>query len=307
MHTPVLLNELINMLNIKSSGIYADCTGGGGGHAAAVLERLSDGGRLLITDRDPEAVERLKERFKSDDRVMIFRSNFSDIDQVFNEAGIDKADGIYADFGVSSFQLLDSARGFSFRNDGLIDMRMDNEKGISAIDVVNDFTAENIAVIIAKFGEEKFARRIASEIVKRRSLKKIATTGELAEAVKAAVPMKFRKKGIHPATKTFQALRIFVNGELEAIGELMRKIGRLLKTGGRFGGISFHSLEDRIVKDALSEYSKGCVCPPELPVCACGKHPEFRIITRKPLVPSEHEVSVNPLSRSAKLRIAEKL
>ncbi len=307
MHTPVLLNELIKMMDIKSSGIYADCTGGGGGHAAAVLERLSPEGRLLILDRDPQAVERLIARFNGDGRVTVFRSNFSDIDTVFDKAGIDKADGIYADFGVSSFQLEDGSRGFSFRNDGPIDMRMDTAKGVSAAEVVNTFTAENIAVIIAKFGEEKFARRIASEITRRRALKKFSTTGELAETVKAAVPRKFHKKGIHPATKTFQALRIFVNGELEAIGELMGKIGGLLKAGGRFGGISFHSLEDRIVKDCLSEYSKDCVCPPELPVCVCGKRAEFRIITRKPVTPSEIEVEANPLSRSAKLRIAEKL
>lgn len=307
MHTPVLLNELIEMIITDPSGVYVDCTGGGGGHAAALLERLSPEGRLIILDRDPDAGKRLVEKFRGDNRVSVYQCNFSDIDLVLNESGISVVSGIYADFGTSSFQLQDGSRGFSFRNDGPIDMRMNPHEGLSAEDVVNTFTFENLTMIIARFGEDRFAKRIASELVRRRALKRLTTTEELAEAVRDAVPRKFHKKGIHPATQTFQALRIFVNRELESIRELMEKINSLIKPGGRFGAISFHSLEDRIVKDSLAEYAKDCVCPPGLPVCVCGKKPEFRIITKKPLIPSDKEVEVNPLSRSAKLRVAEKL
>ena len=307
MHIPVLIKELIDMINIKPSGTYIDCTGGGGGHAEALLERLAPNGKLVILDRDPEAGDRLVKKFNGDKRVSVYQCNFSSIDYVMSESGIDKADGIYADFGVSTFQLTDGKRGFSFREDGPIDMRMNPFAGISAGEVVNTFTAENLAMIIAKFGEDRFAKRIAAEIVRRRALKKLATTAELAEAIRDAVPKKFHKKGIHPATQTFQALRIYVNGELEAIRELMEKIGGLLNVGGRFGAISFHSLEDRIVKESLTEYAKECVCPPGLPLCVCGKKAEFKIITKKPLIPSEAEIEANPLSRSAKLRVAEKL
>lgn len=307
MHTPVLLNELVDMLDIKPDGVYVDCTGGGGGHAFAVSEKLSSEGRLIILDRDPDATQRLKEKFKGDNRVSLYQCNFANVDLVLNDYGIEKVDGIYADFGVSSFQLREGDRGFSFRKDGPIDMRMDNTKGISAGDVVNTYTADNLSSIIYRFGEEKFAKKIALEITKRRAIKKFTSTYDLAEEIKNAVPKKFHKKGIHPATQTFQALRIFVNSELEAIEELMSKISFLLKQGGRFAGISFHSLEDRIVKDFLNNYSKSCVCPPNLPVCVCNKEAEFKIITKKPIVPSDKEVEVNPLSRSAKLRIAERL
>ena len=307
MHTPVLINELIDMLDIKPNGTYIDCTGGGGGHAGALLKRLSPEGRLVVLDRDPQAGKRLVEKFRGDKRVSVYQCNFSNLDLAMHESGIDQADGIYADFGISSYQINDGSRGFSFRNDGPIDMRMNPAEGISAAEVVNTFTAENLAMIIAKFGEDKFAKRIAGEIVRRRALKKLVTTSELADVVRDAVPKKFHKKGVHPATQTFQALRIYVNSELESIRELMEKIGSLIKVGGRFGAISFHSLEDRIVKESLAEYAKECICPPELPVCVCDKLAEFRIITRKPIVPTEKEVEENPLSRSAKLRIAEKL
>ncbi|MDE7169363.1 MAG: 16S rRNA (cytosine(1402)-N(4))-methyltransferase RsmH [Mucispirillum sp.] len=307
MHIPVLRHELIENMDIVRGGVYVDCTGGGGGHASFALEKLGERGSLIVIDRDAEAVARLKERFKDDNRVQVIHGNFADIDIILKNIGIDKADGVYADFGVSSFQLSDADRGFSFRKDGRLDMRMDNSSGESAEDIVNSYTESNLAEIIYKYAEERFARRIASRIVRRRAVKPFISTLDLAEVVKNAIPRQFHKKGIHPATKTFQALRIFVNGELEAIEALMDKISEVIKTGGRFAAISFHSLEDRIVKEGLLRYAAGCVCPKEIPVCVCGAEPLFKIITKKPILPDEKEVSENPLSRSAKLRVAERL
>ncbi len=307
MHTPVLLEELVNLMNIKPDGIYIDCTGGGGGHAFAVSKKLSEKGRLIVLDRDIEAVDRLKEKFKDDAQVFVCHYNFADIDLAMKENSIDEVDGIYADFGVSSFQLREGGRGFSFRSDGPIDMRMDRSLEMTAAEVVNTYTIDSLYSIICRYGEEKFAKKIATEISKRRTIKKFTTTSELAEVVKNAIPKKFHKKGIHPATQTFLGLRIFVNKELEAIEKLMSKIVSLIKKKGRFGAISFHSLEDRIVKDYLNNYAKDCVCPPNLPVCVCGKKAEFKIITKKPIIPTEKEREINPLSRSAKLRIAERL
>lgn len=307
MHTPVLLEELVNLMDIKPDGIYIDCTGGGGGHAFAVSKKLSEKGRLIVLDRDIEAVDRLKEKFKDDTRISVCHYNFADIDLAMKENSIDEVDGIYADFGVSSFQLKEKGRGFSFRSEGPIDMRMDRSLEMTAAEVVNTYTIDNLSSIIYRFGEEKFAKKIAIEISKRRAIKKFTTTYELSEVIKNAIPKKFHKKGIHPATKTFLGLRIFVNKELEAIEELMSKIASLLKKEGRFGAISFHSLEDRIVKDYLNNYAKDCVCPPNLPVCVCEKKAEFKIITKKPIIPAGKEIEENPLSRSAKLRIAERL
>ncbi len=307
MHIPVLLNEIIDNLNITPDGTYVDCTGGGGGHASAVLEKLGENGRLIVLDRDVDAVKRLNDKFEADNRVTVVHANFSDVAEVLERLEVGLVDGLYADFGVSSFQLQIGERGFSFRRDGLLDMRMDTTQGISAAEVVNTFSFDNIAQIIWKYGEEKFSKRIANDIVKHRVLKPFTTTLELAEVIKQAVPKKFHKKGIHPATQSFQAIRIYVNGELEAIFDLMKNIDKLLKTGGRFLAISFHSLEDRIVKEALVEYAKECVCPPRIPVCVCGKRREFKLITRKPIIPTDSEVTANPLSRSAKLRVAERV
>lgn len=307
MHISVLYHELIDSLNIKPDGIYVDCTGGGGGHASLALEKLSKQGRLIVLDRDIDAVARLNEKFGNDDRVTVIHSNFAYIDKALQSLGLNKVDGIYADFGVSSFQLQDSIRGFSFRKDGPIDMRMDTTCGEPVSEVVNTFSESNISTIIYKYGEERFARNIAKAIVTRRAVKPFQNTLDLADVVRNAIPKKYHKKGIHPATKTFQAFRIYVNGELDAVDALMSKIADLIEIKGRFAAISFHSLEDRIVKEWLHKYALSCTCPPSFPVCVCGKKAEFKIINKKPILPSEKEVSENPLSRSAKLRVAERV
>lgn len=307
MHISVLYYELIDNLNVSADGIFVDCTGGGGGHASLLLERLSENGRLIIFDRDIDAVARLQDKFAEDKRVVVMHSNFADIDTALLSRNIEKVDGIYADFGVSSFQLQEAGRGFSFRKDGPIDMRMDTTCGEPVSEIINTYSESNLSTIIFKYGEERFSRQIASSIVKRRAVKPFTTTMDFAEVVKGAIPKKFHKKGINPATKTFQAFRIFVNGELDAVETLMSKVSYLLKPNGRFAAISFHSLEDRIVKEWLNHYAAPCICPDNFPVCVCGKEPEMKVITRKPIVPSEKEVTQNPLSRSAKLRVGERI
>lgn len=307
MHISVLYYELIDNLNVSADGIFVDCTGGGGGHASLLLERLSENGRLIILDRDIDAVARLKDKFAEDKRVVVVHSNFADIDTALLSRNIEKVDGIYADFGVSSFQLQEAGRGFSFRKDGPLDMRMDTTCGEPVSEIINTYSESNLSTIIFKYGEERFSRQIASSIVKRRAVKPFTTTVDFAEVIKGAIPKKFHKKGINPATKTFQAFRIFVNGELDAVEILMSKVSSLLKPNGRFAAISFHSLEDRIVKEWLNHYAAPCICPDSFPVCVCGKEPEMKVITKKPIVPSEKEVAQNPLSRSAKLRVAERI
>lgn len=307
MHISVLYYELIDNLNVSADGIFVDCTGGGGGHASLLLERLGENGRLIILDRDIDAVARLKDKFAEDKRVVVVHSNFADIDTALLSRNIEKVDGIYADFGVSSFQLQEAGRGFSFRKDGPLDMRMDTTCGEPVSEIINTYSESNLSTIIFKYGEERFSRQIASSIVKRRAVKPFTTTVDFAEVIKGAIPKKFHKKGINPATKTFQAFRIFVNGELDAVEVLMSKVSSLLKPNGRFAAISFHSLEDRIVKEWLNHYAAPCICPDSFPVCVCGKEPEMKVITKKPIVPSEKEVAQNPLSRSAKLRVAERI
>ncbi len=307
MHISVLYYELIDSLNISADGIYVDCTGGGGGHAGLLLERLGENGRLIIFDRDIDAVARLNSKFAEDRRVEVVHSNFADIDTALLSRNIEKVDGIYADFGVSSFQLQEAERGFSFRKDGPLDMRMDTTCGEPVSEIINTYSESNLSTIIYKYGEERFSRQIASAVIKRRAVKPFAATLDFAEVVKGAIPKKFHKKGINPATKTFQAFRIFVNGELDAVETLMSKVSSLLKTNGRFAAVSFHSLEDRIVKEWLNHYAAPCTSPDSFPVCVCGKEPEMKVITRKPIVPSEKEVMHNPLSRSAKLRVGERI
>lgn len=307
MHISVLYNELIDNLNVSANGVYVDCTGGGGGHASLMLEKLGANGRLIILDRDIEAVQRLKDRFVEDKRVFVLHSNFADIEQALFSNSIEKVDGIYADFGVSSFQLQEANRGFSFRKDGPLDMRMDTTYGEPVSEIINTYSESNLSTIIYKYGEERFSRQIASSIVKRRAVQPFTTTLDFADVVKGAIPKKFHKKGINPSTKTFQAFRIFINGELDAVEILMSKVPSLLRPNGRFAAISFHSLEDRIVKEWLNKYASPCICPDNFPVCVCGKKQEMKIITRKPIVPSEKEVLQNPLSRSAKLRVAERI
>jgi len=306
MHIPVLQNELIKYLDPKEGGIYVDCTGGGGGHAELVLNLIKDDGKLIILDRDEDAIKRLKEKF-TQKNVIIVHENFANIDKVLENLNISAVDGLYADFGTSSFQLNDPLRGFSFLRSGPLDMRMDKNIELDAYTVVNTFPEETIANIIRKYGEEPFAKRIAREIVKKRVISKINTTKELSDIISNAVPKKFHRPGTHPATKTFQAIRIFINKELEAIESLLKKLEDIIKKDGRVVFISFHSLEDRLVKDMLNFYAKDCICDPKSPVCTCKKVKSFEILTKKPVTVSESELKANKLSRSAKLRAARKI
>lgn len=306
MHIPVLQNELIKYLDPKKGGIYVDCTGGGGGHAELVLNFIKDDGKLIILDRDEDAVKRLREKF-TQKNVIVVHENFANIDKVLENLNILAVDGLYADFGTSSFQLNDPLRGFSFLRNGPLDMRMDKNIELDAYTVVNTFPEETIANIIRKYGEEPFAKRIAKEIVKKRVISKINTTKELSDIISNAVPKKFHKPGTHPATKTFQAIRIFINKELEAIESLLKKLEDIIKKDGRVVFISFHSLEDRLVKDMLNFYAKDCICDPKSPVCTCKKVKSFEILTKKPVTVSESELKANKLSRSAKLRAARKI
>jgi 16S rRNA (cytosine1402-N4)-methyltransferase len=298
--------ELIEYLRPIKGGVYVDCTGGGGGHAKLVLEKIGESGKLIILDRDQDAVERLKEKFNLPN-VMVINDNFSNIANILAELGIQAVDGLYADFGASSFQLNDPQRGFSFLRSGPLDMRMDKNLEIDAYTLVNNYPEETIANILKKYGEEQFAKRIAGKIVQKRAIEKISTTKELADIIFDAVPKKFHKPGIHPATKSFQALRIFVNKELESIESLLKSLEKIINKSGRVVFISFHSLEDRLVKDMLNYYAKDCICEIKTPICNCGKVKTFRILTKKPVIPSESEINENKLSRSAKLRAAEKI
>lgn len=303
-HISVLLDETIQSLDIKENGIYVDCTAGGGGHSSAILKALGDG-RLIAFDQDPDAIEVLNERLGADRRVTIVRSNFENLRQVLSELGIDKVDGILADLGVSSHQLDTAERGFSVHNDAPLDMRM-SQSGTSAADLVNTLGERELARIITSYGEEKFARSIARNIVKERSVEPITTTLRLAEIIKYSIPAAARRSGGHPARKTFQALRIAVNGELDKLNDTLDDMFDLLKAGGRLSIITFHSLEDRMVKKRFSQFCEGCTCPKEFPVCVCGKTPRgelpFKFVTA-----SEEELERNPRSRSATLRTIEKL
>ena len=302
-HIPVLLRETVDALQVRSGGVYVDCTAGGGGHSAAILEQLPDG-TLVDIDRDPQAIERLTSRFAGDGRVRIVQSNYSEIEAVLSSLGISGADGIIADLGVSSHQLDTAERGFSFHADAPLDMRMDM-RGQTAADVVNSYDKNRLQKILYTYGEEKFAPAIASAIVRRRETKPIETTLELAELVKSAVPAAVRRDG-HPARRTFQALRIEVNGELDRLDEAIQSMFRSLNVGGRLCIITFHSLEDRIVKKRFAALCTGCTCPPDFPVCVCGKTPEGRL-PMKAVQPGEAELQENNRSRSAKLRVIEKI
>lgn len=305
-HTPVLLREVLEALSVDPKGSYIDGTAGGGGHACAVLDRLSPEGRLLAIDRDPDAVAVLKARLLPDARVTVARGNYREMERIAAENGVASVDGVLLDIGVSSHQLDDAARGFSYHADAPLDMRMSRE-GLSAADIVNTFSKEEIADILFRYGEEKCARRIAEGIVKRRAAQPIATTLELADVVRESVPAAVRRAEGHPARRTFQALRIAVNGELDALSEGLDAALRLLKPGGRLAVITFHSLEDRIVKRKFLEWAEGCICPKDFPVCVCGKKPKVNILYKRGLVPLEDELRENPRAHSARLRAAEKL
>lgn len=304
-HISVLLNECIDNLNIKPDGIYVDGTMGGGGHSLEIAKRLTTG-RLICIDQDPNAHEAAGKRLAEyKDRITFVRDNFGNIKSILDSLGIEKIDGMLLDIGVSSHQLDEAERGFSYQQDAPLDMRMNPDRPFSAYDVVNGYDEDELDRVIFTYGEERWARRIAQFIVKEREAKPIETTGELVGIIKKAVPKGARKDGPHPAKRTFQAIRIEVNGELEVLQRAIDDVAARLAVGGRLCIITFHSLEDRIVKEAFRKQENPCICPPQFPVCVCGKKPLGRVITRKPILPSKEELEENPRSRSAKLRVLE--
>ena len=307
-HRSVLLDECIENLNIKPDGIYVDGTAGGGGHSLEIVKRLTAGGRLIAIDRDDAAIAAATARLSDYlDRVTFVRNNFSSAREVCRELGIEKIDGILLDLGVSSYQLDTAERGFTHNADAPLDMRMDRRGELDAYVVVNTYSYEELRRVIWEYGEDRFAPKIASAIVRRREKAPINTTGELVDIIKSAIPPAAREGGHHPAKRTFQAIRIEVNGELDAIEPAIRNANEIMNEGGRIVIITFHSLEDRIVKQTYADMASGCTCPRTLPVCVCGKRPEVKVITKKPILPSERELEENPRSRSAKLRVAEKI
>ena len=308
-HKSVLLYETIDSLNVKPDGIYVDGTLGGGGHALEVCRRLGEYGRLIGIDQDADAIAASSERLRDyEDRVTIVRSNYEEIQSVLKDLGIEKADGIYLDLGVSSYQLDTPERGFTYREDDApLDMRMDQRNTQTAADIVNTYSEFDLYRIIRDYGEDKFAKNIAKHIVRARETKRIETTGELTEIIKEAVPAKVRAVGGHPSKKTFQAIRIELNQELEVLNNSIDTMIDLLKPGGRLAVITFHSLEDRIVKIRFRNNENPCTCPPDFPVCVCGKVSKGRVITRKPVVPSEEEIEGNKRSKSSKLRVFERI
>ena len=307
-HRSVLLDECIESLNIKPDGIYVDGTAGGGGHSLKIVKRLTNGGRLIAIDRDDAAIAAATDRLSEYlDRVTFVRNNFSSAADVCRELGIEKIDGILLDLGVSSYQLDTAERGFSHNNDAPLDMRMDRRGDLDAYTVVNTYSFEELKRVIWEYGEERFAPKIASMIVKRREIKPIESTGELVDVIKSAIPAAAREGGHHPAKRTFQAIRIEVTGELDAIAPAIKNAKDIMAEGGRIVIITFHSLEDRIVKQTYADMASGCTCPKNLPICVCGKKPEVKVLTKKPILPSERELEENPRSRSAKLRVCEKL
>lgn len=304
-HISVLLNECIDNLNIKPDGIYVDGTMGGGGHSLEIAKRLTTG-RLICIDQDPNAHEAAGKRLAEyKDRITFVRDNFGNIKSILDSLGIEKIDGMLLDIGVSSHQLDEAERGFSYQQDAPLDMRMNPDRPFSAYDVVNGYDEDELDRVIFTYGEERWARRIAQFIVKERENKPIETTGELVDIIKKAVPKGARKDGPHPAKRTFQAIRIEVNGELDVLQRAIDEVAARLAVGGRLCIITFHSLEDRIVKEAFRKQENPCICPPQFPVCVCGKKPLGRVITRKPILPSKEELEENPRSRSAKLRVLE--
>ncbi|AQS58279.1 16S rRNA (cytosine(1402)-N(4))-methyltransferase RsmH [Desulforamulus ferrireducens] len=307
-HISVLLHESIEGLNIKPQGIYVDCTLGGAGHSLEILRKLGPEGRLIGIDQDPAAIKNAAERLQSfAGQFRAVKRNFYQLKHVLEELGIQRVDGVLFDLGVSSYQLDTPDRGFSYMHDAELDMRMSPDSAVSAKDLVNKLSERELTDIIRKYGEEKWAKRIAAFIVKERAKQPITTTGKLVEVIKAAVPAAARRDGPHPAKRTFQALRIAVNHELDILNQTMKDAVDVLNPGGRVVVITFHSLEDRIIKETFKELANPCTCPPTFPVCACGKKPQIKIITNKPIEPSPAEVASNPRARSAKLRVAEKL
>lgn len=306
-HAPVLLNECIDGLNIKPNGIYVDGTLGRAGHSIEIVKRL-DGGRLIAIDRDMTAIREAGERLREyEGKFTLVHGNFSEIKEIFTDLGITKVDGMLFDLGVSSPQLDDAKRGFSYMNDAPLDMRMDRDQSFSAWDIVNQWSESELKRIIFEYGEERYGSRIASGIVRRRENSPINTTFELVDTIRASMPAAALREKQHPAKRTFQAIRIAVNDELDSISRMLGTASDMLNVGGRLCVISFHSLEDRLVKNAIHSRENGCTCPPEFPVCVCGFKRTLRSVYRKPVVPTKEELETNPRSRSAKLRIAERI
>lgn len=308
-HKSVLLEETIENLNIKADGIYVDGTLGGGGHAYEVCRNLSEKGRFIGIDQDEAAINAAAQRLDEfKDRVTIVRNNYSEMGQVLKDLDIKGVDGIVLDLGVSSYQLDNADRGFTYKDENApLDMRMDQRQTLTAKDIVNKYSEFDLYRIIRDYGEDKFAKNIAKHVVKARQEKEIETTGELIELIKNAIPMKIRAVGGHPAKKTFQAIRIELNKELEVLTNSLDEMIDLLNPGGRVCIITFHSLEDRIVKTRFRNNEKPCICPPDFPICVCGKKSKGHVVTRKPINPSEEEIEVNKRSKSAKLRVFEKI
>lgn len=307
-HIPVMLNECLEGLNIKADGTYVDGTVGGAGHSIEIVKRLSENGRLICVDKDEDALKAAGERLAPyKDRVTFIHDDYKNLVNGLDSIGVGKVDGILLDLGVSSYQLDNAERGFSYMKDAPLDMRMDRSQRISAHEVVNGYTESELARILFDYGEEKLARQIARNIVRARSEKPIETTLELAKIVEDTYPAKTRWKFGHPAKRTFQAIRIEVNDELSSLGEAVTAMARRLEKGGRMAVITFHSLEDRIVKSAFKELSLACTCPPDFPVCVCGKVQEVELVNKKPITASEEELENNSRSQSAKLRVIEKL
>lgn len=305
MHKPVLLEETINNLVTDRGGVYVDGTLGGGGHLKRLAQELKPEARIFAFDKDKDILEATSRRINYP-HIKFIHADFRFMEEKLYLYGIDKVDGIMLDLGVSSFQLDDPARGFSFHEEARLDMRMNREETLTAWDIVNSYEEEELARIIYEYGEEKFARSIARAIVRQREIKSIDTTLELVEVIKKAVPLSYQREK-HPARRTFQALRIAVNGELDSLRQVLPQAVNLLKPGGRLCIITFHSLEDRMVKNFMQEKARECICPPGMPICVCKHRPELKIITKKPIVPTAEECEDNPRARSAKLRVAEKL
>ena len=306
-HIPVLLNEVIEGLDIKKNGIYIDCTIGGGGHSSEIVKRLSPEGHLYGFDRDEEAISTCQERFKDNKNVTLIHANYKDAPMILQEKGINSFDGLLIDLGVSSYQIDTAGRGFSFLHEGRLDMRMDKKQDLDAYEVVNHYPKERLLDILYKYGEESNAKKIVENILKHREKAPIETTLQLKEIIEESFPKKviYGKGGV--SKKTFQAIRIEVNGELDGLDEVLKKFIKMLKNGGRMAVITFHSLEDRIVKNVFKEEATDCLCPPKIPVCICGHKRSIKLINKKPIIASDEEVRENSRSSSAKLRIIEKL
>lgn len=306
-HRPVLLDECIEALNIRPQGVYLDGTLGRAGHSREIAKRLTTG-RLVCVDRDQAALDAAQERLADfREKVTLVHSNFDQVDEILDKLSLAGADGMLFDLGVSSPQLDDGERGFSYMVDAPLDMRMDRSGGLTAGDVVNTWPQEELRRILFQYGEERYAPQIAAAIARRRRERPVATTLELVEIIKGAMPAKALKEKQHPAKRSFQAVRIAVNDELASVERMLQRAVPRLNRGGRLAVITFHSLEDRIVKTGLAEFARGCVCPPDFPVCVCGRTPDVKLVNRKPVLPSQRELEENPRARSAKLRVAEKL